>query len=61
VGVRSKDKAQAYLDTAMAYGLLPRGAERRVQIVEYDITQPDTVPPAIGSAAKVHILLKMLS
>lgn len=56
MGVRSPDKAQAYLDTAMAYGLLPKGAERRVQIVEYDVTQPDTIAAAIGSAAKVHAL-----
>lgn len=58
VGVRSTDKAQAYLDTAMAYGLLPKGSERRVQIVEYDVTQPDTISAAIGSASKVHTLLR---
>lgn len=56
MGVRSKAKAQAYLDTAVAYGLLPRGAERRVQIVEYDITDPETIPAAIGPAEKVGTL-----
>ncbi len=57
VGVRNVEKAQGYLDTAIAYGLLPRGAERRVQIVEYDITEPDTIPPAIGNAAKARFRL----
>jgi hypothetical protein len=61
VGVRSTDKAQAYLDTAMAYGLLPKGAERRVQIVEYNVTQPDTIAAAIGSASKVYTLLRASS
>ena len=61
MGVRSTDKAQAYLDTAMAYGLLPKGAERRVQIVEYDVTQPDTIAAAIGSASKVHAVLRVTS
>ena len=58
MGVRNRDRAQAYLETAMAYGLLPRGAERRVQLVEYDITEPDTLGPAIGSASKVPCMPK---
>ena len=52
-GVRDVAKATEYLQTATSYGLLPADASRRVQLVEVDITQPDSIPPAIGNASKV--------
>ena len=52
-GVRNVAKASEYLQTATSYGLLPADASRRVQLVEVDITQPDSIPPAIGNASKV--------
>ena len=55
-GVRDVAKASEYLQTATSYGLLPADASRRVQLVEIDITQPDSIPPAIGNASKVCTL-----
>ena len=52
-GVRDVAKASEYLQTATSYGLLPADASRRVQLVEVDITQPDSIPPAIGNASRV--------
>jgi nucleoside-diphosphate-sugar epimerase len=52
-GVRDATKAAEYLRTAVGYGLLPADAARRVQLVELDLTDPDTIAPAIGNAGKV--------
>ena len=59
-GVRDVAKASEYLQTATSYGLLPADASRRVQLVEVDITQPDSIPPAIGNASKVCPLCSSL-
>ena len=60
-GVRDVEKAQGYIDTAVAYGLLPRDAARKIALVEYDITDPDTIPSAIGNAAKVRLRMLQLA
>ena len=52
-GVRDVAKATEYLQTATSYGLLPSDASKRVQLVQVDITDPDSIAPAIGSASKV--------
>lgn len=52
-GVRDVPQAQEYLDIAIAYGLLPKDASRRISLVQCDVTQPETLLPAIGTAAKV--------
>ncbi len=52
-GVRNVEVAQSYIDTAVAYGLLPRDAARKIQLVQCDVTDPDSLPAAIGAAAKV--------
>lgn len=52
-GVRNPEKAAEYLRTAVAYGLLPSDAARRVTLVSVDLTKPDTIPTAIGNASKV--------
>ena len=52
-GVRDIAKAAEYLQTATSFGLLPGDASRRVQLVQVDITDPDSIGPAIGSASKV--------
>ena len=52
-GVRNPETAGEFLQAAVAYGLLPADAARRVQLVPVDITQPDTLPSAIGNAGKV--------
>lgn len=56
-GVRDVETAQGYVDTAIAYGLLPRDASRRISLVECDVSDPDTLVPAIGNAAKVGAIL----
>jgi uncharacterized protein YbjT (DUF2867 family) len=53
-GVRNPEAAAGYLQAAVAYGLLPPDAARRVQLVPADITQPDSLPSAIGNASKVR-------
>ncbi len=52
-GVRDTEKAAEYIRTAVSYGLLPTDAARRVALVPLDLTDPDTIVPAIGNAAKV--------
>ena len=52
-GVRDVAKAMEYLQTATSFGLLPQDASKRVQLVQVDITDPDSIAPAIGSASKV--------
>lgn len=52
--MRDVAKASEYLQTATAFGLLPQDASRRVQLVQVDITDPDSIGPAIGGASKVH-------
>ena len=52
-GARNVEKARVYLQTAVDYGLISSEAARRLQVVELDLTQPGTIAPAIGTAAKV--------
>ena len=51
-GVRDTAKAGDYVRTAVAYGLLPADAARRVQLVKVDLTRPETITAAIGNASK---------
>lgn len=53
--MRDTEKAQGYVDTAIAYGLLPKDASRRIQLVECDVSDPDSLAPAIGNCAKVTV------
>jgi len=55
-GVRNVAKATEYLQTATSYGLLPSDASKRVQLVEVDITDPDSIGPAIGNASKASLI-----
>ena len=59
-GVRNPETAAGYLQTAVAYGLLPPDAARRVQLVPADLTQPDSLPDAIGNASRVRGVLLAL-
>ena len=52
--MRDVAKATEYLQTATSFGLLPGDASKRVQLVQVDITDPDSIAPAIGSASKVN-------
>lgn len=52
-GVRDPAKAARYLKVAYEQGLLPSDALRRINLVPFDITNPASMIPAIGSAAKV--------
>ena len=53
-GVRNLDKADTFLAIAASYGLLSAEELGRLQVVECDLERPDTIAPAIGSAAKVR-------
>ena len=52
--MRDVAKATEYLQTATSYGLLPADASRRVQLVQVDITDANSIAPAIGNASKVR-------
>ena len=52
-GVRDVEKAKGFLDMAIAYGLLPAEATKRVVLVEADLTDKGSIIPAIGNASKV--------
>eukprot|EP01025_Chloroclados_australasicus_P006166 TRINITY_DN1200_c0_g1_i2.p1 TRINITY_DN1200_c0_g1~~TRINITY_DN1200_c0_g1_i2.p1 ORF type:complete len:476 (-),score=56.17 TRINITY_DN1200_c0_g1_i2:245-1672(-) len=52
-GVRDQQKAQEFLDFSLQYELLTKEQAKRVDFVEYDLEIPDTIPQAIGKAAKV--------
>eukprot|EP00884_Botryococcus_braunii_P021214 jgi/Botrbrau1/7777/Bobra.0159s0205.1 len=53
VGVRDPSKASQYLKIALEQGLLPPDALKRVNLVNFDITDASTMVAAIGNAAKV--------
>ncbi|KAL6764668.1 hypothetical protein V8C86DRAFT_1360984 [Haematococcus lacustris] len=52
-GARDVEAAQKAVDVAEAYGLLSVRQLQQLEIVEVDITQPDTLRQAIGNASKV--------
>lgn len=52
-GARNTERAQGFLNTASAYGIIPSNAARKVKIVPVDITDQDSVVSAIGNAGKV--------
>lgn len=54
-GVRDEEKAKSSLDVAVKYGILTAEQLKRVTIVTFDITQPETIAPAIGNANKVSM------
>ncbi|MGQ3164894.1 MAG: NmrA family NAD(P)-binding protein [Agrobacterium sp.] len=56
-GARDVEAAQKAVDVAEAYGLLSARQLQQLEIVEVDITQPDTLRQAIGNASKVGHLL----
>ena len=51
-GVRDPQKAQGFLKTAVEYGLIAPDAAKRLTLVPVDLTDPDSIPPAIGNAGK---------
>ena len=59
--MRDLAKATDYLQTATSYGLLPVDANRRVQLVQVDITDAGSIAPAIGNASKVRTPLNILA
>ena len=50
---RSAARGQELLDIAAGIGALPADAARRVSIVEVDLTNPEDIRAAVGSASKV--------
>lgn len=52
-GVRDQDKADTYLSIASSYGLLSKEELGRLTVVDADLQRPETLPAAIGNAAKV--------
>jgi hypothetical protein len=51
--VRNAKKAQNALDLASTFDLLSPQQQRLIQVVQYDLEQPETIPGAIGNAGKV--------
>ena len=56
-GARNVEKAQKYLKIAISFGLIAPEAARRLSIVEVDLTDEETIAPAIGKAGKVGCVL----
>lgn len=56
-GVRNMEKAEAYLQTALEYGIIPADAAKRLTLVAVDLTDVDTLTGAIGNAGKVSTQL----
>ena len=52
-GARNVEKAQEYVRAATALGVLSGAAASKLEIVEVDITQEDSILDAIGNAGKV--------
>eukprot|EP00898_Chlorokybus_atmophyticus_P002104 jgi/Chlat1/2895/Chrsp2S04629 len=52
-GVRNPEKAQALLQAAQGLDLLDGAGGRRLQLVEVDLEQPDTIPAALAGAGRV--------
>jgi len=52
-GVRDTEKAQGFLQTAKEYGIISPDAAKRLTLVPVDLTDIDTIAPAIGNAGKV--------
>lgn len=52
-GVRNVAAAEQSVEVAEAYGLLNASDKKRLDIIEYDLSKPETIKQAIGSANKV--------
>ena len=52
-GVRNQDKFQQYIETSLQYEMLTKEELQRLEIVQFDVTDPETIRPALGNAAKV--------
>ncbi len=53
-GVRDLEAAESSAQIAADYGLLSAEQQTRLKLVQFDLTKPDTLAPAIGNAAKVR-------
>lgn len=51
--MRNVQKGQEALAFATQYDLLSPQQARLIDVVEYDLEQPETIPRAIGNASKV--------
>ena len=54
-GAREPEQAFQFLRNAIAFGLLPKDAEKSITVVKFDLEDPESLPPAIGNATKVTI------
>ena len=52
-GAREPEQAFQFLRNAIAFGLLPKDAEKSITVVKFDLEDPESLPPAIGNATKV--------
>lgn len=52
-GTRNVDRAQSYVDTAAAFGILPQNASQKIKIIPMDLQDEQSVAAAIGNAGKV--------
>ncbi len=52
-GVRSADKAAEWKSLATQYGIITTEQARKLAIVEFDLTEPDSIAPALGNASRV--------
>lgn len=54
---RDVEQAKSNTDIAVQFGLIAPDQLSRLQWVEMDLTDPDSIRPAIGGAAKVGLQL----
>ena len=60
-GAREPEQAYQFLRNAIAFGLLPKDAEKQITVVNFDLEDPDSLPQAIGNASKVPDLSRTSS
>ena len=53
-GVRDVEAAESSAQIAADYGLVSAEQRQRLKLVQFDLTKPETLAPAIGNAAKVR-------
>jgi hypothetical protein len=53
-GVRDVEKAETSLQVAAQYGIISSEQLKNVQVVQFDLSAPESIAPAIGNANKVR-------
>ena len=55
-GVRNVERAQGFVDTAAAYGILPGNSARRIKLLPMDLADEESIAAAIGNAGRVGLI-----